>query len=223
MANEEENEKKGKRGQFPRKQLEKLDTKHNLKNTAIKSITQIGITVVGGSVGTAVLGKWSFLTGLGLIGFGNYKDVSWMAPLGTGMMASALTLPEEPASTAAFSWAEESKEIKQRLVNMKESFLGKTYLNKIFTQTAASNSNPPTKTTQRMIAQPEEEVSTTENVNGFEEPLAGSEETLDQIEKQLIASAREFQKKQQATPVKPVEGVEPELMGLGELVDFTHM
>src|SRR6185312_6161237 len=163
----------------------------------------------------AVLGKWSFLTGLGLVGIGNFKDVSWMAPLGTGMMASALTLPEEPANTAPFSFSEEAKTVKQRLVNMKESFLSKTYLDKLFHTTTASNGSGSSKTNQRTIAQPEE--NTTENVNGFEEALATSNETLDEIEKQLIASARAYQQRQQ-TPAKPVEGTEPEMMGLGEEV-----
>lgn len=149
-----------------------------------------------------------------------------MAPLGTGMMASALTLPEEPASTAPFSMTEEVKEAKQRLVNLKEAFLSKTYLNKIFHTTPAGNSNnggTPPKTTQRTIEQPEEAAVNTENVNGFEESLASSTETLDEIEKQLIASAREYQKKQQQTPAKPVEGTEPEMMGLNEEIDFSNM
>lgn len=224
MANDEE--KKGKRGLTPKKILQELETKHNLKNTAIKSVTQIGITVVGGSVGTAALGKWSFLTGLTLIGIGNYKDIAWMAPLGTGMMASSLTLPEEPASTAPFSMTEEVKEAKQRFVNLKEAFLSRTYLNKVFTSsTASSGSNSgSSKTTQRTIANSGEEDTSNSNVNGLEEPLTNGSDTLDEIEKQLIASAREYQKKQQVqTPVKPIEGIEPEMMGLGEEVDFSRM
>ena len=211
MANE-------KKGISPKDILEKIETKHNVKNTFIKSGTQIGLTVVGGSIGTVVLGKWSFLTGLSLIGIGNYKDVAWLAPIGTGMMASALMLPDEPASTTPFDIKEEGKKIEQRFVNLKDSFLSKTYLNKVFQKKTASSDSPP-KTTQRTITSGEEENVI---VNGIDE-LANDEQTLDQIEQQLIASAREFQKKQTPVIAKPVEGVEPELMGLHEEIDFTSM
>ncbi len=216
MPEEEEKGKKSK--DTPKHILQEMPTLDNAKNTLIKSVTQIGLTVVGGTVLTTLLGKPSFLLGASLVGAGNYKEISWLAPLGTGMMASALMQPEEPTSTTPFSWADEQVKIKKRFVGLKESFMSKTYLDKVFTSTTSSPSTGGNKSSQRTI----ESGNASEedgNVNGIDD-LSSDTETLDKIEQQLIASAREFQKKQND---KQVQGVEPDLMGLNDEVDFTHM
>lgn len=213
MADEEEKGKKFKH--TPKHILHEMPTLDNTKNTVIKSVTQIGLTVVGGTVLTALLGKPSFLLGLTMIGAGNYKEISWLAPLGTGMMASALMQPEEPASTTPFSWADEQVKVQKRFVGLKESFMSKSYLDNIFTSTTSSGSSG-SKASQRTIESGNEGDG---NVNGIDD-LSADTETLDKIEQQLIASAREFQKKQNE---KQVQGVEPDLMGLNDEVDFTNM
>ena len=211
--------KKGKKSKFkykPGQVLEKMPTEGNLKNTAIKSVAQIGIAVGGGAIGTAVLGKYAFLTGLGLIGLGNYKGISWMAPLGTGMMASSLMVAEEAVGLTGqvegFDLKTEASKAKQRLIQLKDNFLSHTYLNKVFKKKQAAQNS----TSQRKGENGTED--NTEQVNGLNDVPASTE--LDNIEKQLIASAVNFHKKEQS---KQVEGADADLTGLEAEVDFSSM
>jgi hypothetical protein len=215
MANEEG---KSKLKYTPSYLLEDIEAKGNFKNTAIKSTAQVLIGVGGGAIGTAILGKYAFITGLGLIGLGNYKGISWMTPLGSGMMASSLMLAEDAvglSGTEGFDLKTEASKAKQRLLKLKENFLSHTYLDKVFKKKAA--------TTQKQVADKQKVESDTEDdtqeVKGLNDVPASTE--LDNIEKQLMASAMAFQKKQQGE--NQVEGVDPELMGLEAEVDFSNM
>ena len=217
MANEEVNKEKT----MPMKKLLRIEGKENFKTALVKSGTQIGVTVVGGALGTVLLGKWSFLTGLSLVGLGNLKGISWLAPLGTGMMASALFLPAEPPSTGPFSMSTETAKVIKRADDLKENFLSATYLNKIFTSraNAGTGSGSSTKSTQREISSGEENAQAA--VNGIDAPAESDLEKLNKIEQQLVASAMEYQRNQKAQ--QAVQGVDPELMGLESEVDFSSM
>jgi hypothetical protein len=64
-----------------------VNPKGDMKKAALKTFAEVGISVIGGGVAGAVIGKPSFLIGLVLAGVGYYKGVSWLAPLGLGMMS----------------------------------------------------------------------------------------------------------------------------------------
>lgn len=203
--------KKSKSKFKPNEWLE-METKGNLKDTAIKTGTQFGAGVVGGAVLTAVMGKWSFLPALILMSAGNYADKPVISTLGTGMAASSLTLAVDDAlnGVEGFDLKTEAGKAKQRLINLKDAFMSRTYLNKVF----AKKEKKDEKKTQRKVSSGEE---LPEEMNGLNEP--GMTE-LENVEKQLIASAMEFQKKQQS---KQMEGTDPDLMGLEAEVDFSTM
>jgi len=203
--------KKSKSTFKPNEWLE-METKGNLKDTAIKTGTQFGAGVVGGAVLTAVMGKWSFLPALILMSAGNYADKPVISTLGTGMAASSLTLAVDDALNGAegFDLKTEAGKAKQRLINLKDAFMSRTYLSKVF----AKKEKKDEKKTQRKVSGGEE---LPEEMNGLNEP--GMTE-LENVEKQLIAEAIAFQKKQRG---KQMEGIDPDLMGLEAEVDFSTM
>jgi hypothetical protein len=55
------------------------NTKGKGKETVYKTLANVGVAVIGGGLVTAIIGKPSFLLGLGLTGLGYYKDISWLA------------------------------------------------------------------------------------------------------------------------------------------------
>ena len=196
--------------------LKDMKTKGDMKNTAIKTATQVGIGVVGGGILSAIIGKPSFLIGLTLAGIGNYNDNSWLAPLGIGMMASSHIAPNtSESSVSGFDLKEQGEKIKERLAALKDSFMSKTYMDKIFkgkpTATKGSEAN-----TRKSFS---EEIPETEEItNGFGN-LTQSENTLNQIEQQLVASAMEFQR---SRGNRQTQGVDAELMGMEGDVDFSR-
>lgn len=222
MANDEEGKKS--KDLSVRHLLERIEAKGSIKNTALKSTTQVAIGVGGGAVGAAILGKWSFIPGLLLIGWGNYKDIPWMAPMGIGMAASSLTLVADDGlkgveGAEGFDLKTEATKAKQRLINLKDAFMSRTYLDKIFKKKEAGENKNKGGASQRTIESGTEEKP--EDVNGLQDVPADAAQELENVEKGLIASAMEFQKKQQG---KQVEGVvEPDLMGLVEEVDFSKL
>jgi len=195
--------------------LRKIDATGNPKNTLIKSGAHLVLGVGAGTVATCIIGKWGFFAGLGLIGLGCYKDLSWAVPLGIGMSASALMLAKEETvqGVEGIDLNAAMSKAKERLVGLKDSFMDKTYMDKVF--------KPKTdkKAENKRISSSEQ---TSEDVNGLsEEPV--SEEAIEEIEKQLVASAMEFQRKQNAESSRQMEGATcPDPMGFEE-VDFSAM
>lgn len=191
--------------------LRKMQSKGHLKNAAIKTGANLVIGVGAGTVGTCLLGKWGFLAGLGLIGLGCYKDLSWAVPVGIGMSSSALMLVKDSTAreSGEFDLNTEVAKAKSRLSALSESFMSKSYMDKIF---------KGKQTEQKRISAGEDESA---DVSGLgESPV--SEETLQEIEKQLVASAMEYQRKQNAESPRQMEGAyDPDLMGLE--VDFDRM
>lgn len=211
MATNEEGKKS--KSYFSANEWLKMESKGNLKKTAIKTGTQLGAGVIGGSVMATIMGKWSFLPALLLMGVGNYTEKPVVSTLGTGMAASSLTLAVDGAlqGVEGFDLKTEAGKAKQRLISLKDAFLSQTYLDKVFKRKEAKKGGASQRKVESGGQQPEE-------INGLEAP-AGTE-LLDDIEKQLIASAMEYQRKQQS---KQVEGADPDLMGLEAEVDFSTL
>jgi hypothetical protein len=192
--------------------LRKIDSTDNLKNTAIKTGAHLVIGVGAGTIGTCFLGKWGFLAGIGLIGLGCYKDLSWAVPMGIGMSSSALMLAKEDVSAGreGFDMNSEVAKAKSRLSALSESFMSKSYIDKIFKAKSEDG-------TKKLSAGANE----SEDISGLGVPV--SEETLQEIEKQLVASAMEYERNNHAESSRQMEGtLEPEMMGL-EDVDYSRM
>lgn len=192
--------------------LRKLNATGNPKNTLIKTGAHMVIGVGAGTVGTCILGKWGFLAGLGLIGLGCYKDLSWAVPVGIGMSSSALMLAREEETareSSGFDLNTEVAKAKTRLSALTDSFMSKSYMGKIFKGKQTEQ--------QRMSAGGEK----SGDVSGFGELPAG-EQTLEEVEKQLVAQAMEFERKQNEDSSEVSGTYDPELMGLNA-VDFSRM
>jgi hypothetical protein len=68
--------------------VHKLETKGSAKNSAIESLKDLVVGVVGGGVAGAAFGKPSLLFGLGTSLIGHYMGSSTATSFGLGMMAS---------------------------------------------------------------------------------------------------------------------------------------
>ena len=109
------------------------DTKGKGKETIYKTLANASVAVLGGGLVSAVIGKPSFFVGMGLTGLSYYKDISWLAPLGIGMMASSHLVPNESdPNSSGFSVKQEVQDVKNRFTSLKESLLSKTYIDKIY-------------------------------------------------------------------------------------------
>lgn len=164
-----------------------INPKGDMKKAALKTLAVTGLSVIGGGLAGAALGKPSFLVGLVLAGVGYYKGVSWLAPMGLGMMSTSHLNPDT----------------KSRVLSFKDSLLQKTYLDKIIPSKKASSN--------RLIAD--------ESTEGFGSTQANLN-ALDDVEKQLNASAKSFYGRSGNAPSRslftPIEG------GIDEL-DFSGM
>lgn len=164
-------------------------TNGNVKDSLLKTATLIGVSYVGGNLLTAVIGKPSFWLGAGLTFMGCYKeDNYWLAPLGLGMM----TAPVSKGET-----------IQDRLIEAKDDFLSKTYLDKVIPSTTKSGSS------KRLINQQSEE--TTEGFGSVSDNL----NVLNQVEQQLISSAMTAQNRQSSTT--SVRGYDSEMNGVDDI------
>jgi hypothetical protein len=175
------------------------NTKGKGKETIYKTLANVGVAVIGGSLATVVIGKPSFLVGLGLTGYGYYKDISWLAPLGIGMMASSHLVPNESdPNSSGFSVKQEVEDVKNRFTSLKESLLSKTYIDKIYKPKGTSNSSG-----NRTLE---------ETTNGFGSVEANLR-VLNQIEEQLVSSAMEIQNQRRD---QTTQGVNDEMEGFNE-------
>lgn len=149
--------------------LTKMETKGQLKNTAIKTLTSVGLFVIGGKLASAILGRPSFYIGLGLTGLGYYNKNSWIPAIGLGMMASSNPLNKSTSTVEGFDFKSELSEAKERVKGLKDDFLHNTYLDKFFDK-----------------KEPEG------GVTGFGNPPVNFG-MLDKLEQQIISSAMEYQ------------------------------
>lgn len=167
-------------------------TKGEIGKSLLKGLAYTGLAVGGGGIGAALIGKPSFYLGAGLTFLGFYKDNHWLSPLGLGMMASSHLVPtSELKGLEGLDFKQEGRNIKNRLVALKDSFLSKTYLDKVI---PASKPKPPA-------------IASEETTNGFGSVNANIN-ALDEIEQQLVNQAIRTQSPQGRRSVNGLEAVE---------------
>ncbi len=89
-------QKKGGKNKFAQKAKQagfidfhqRLQTKDNIKNSALETGKDLLIGVIGGGVAGAAIGKPSLLVGIGLTGAGHFTDNHLLKLFGIGLMAS---------------------------------------------------------------------------------------------------------------------------------------
>lgn len=190
MSREANNIKKAKWKAYA---LAEMKTESNIKNTAIKTVVETGLSVlVGGAIGSFV-GRPSFLVGLAATGLGHWFGISYLPPIGIGMMASSNVMGIDK-QVGGFDLAGGT----DRLKEFGNSLLHRTYLDKIFKKKSSAN----------------KEIE--EGTSGFgdveEQNLA-----LSDIENQLARSAMNFQRQRGRRPIvtEEVQGTEePDFSGM---------
>lgn len=183
-------ELKLKKQRWKAKALGELKTEGSIKNTGIKTGVELLLSVlVGGAIGSFV-GRPSFLLGLGATATGHYLGASWLPPVGIGMMAASN--PMGVNTVGGFDLAGG----KERLINFKDSLLHRTYLDKIFKKKSGKESEDGT--------------------SGFG---IVSEQTLNEVERQLVQSAMQFQRQRGQSTA----GFEDDMQGVENEPDFSGM
>ena len=155
-----------KKAQLKSKFLEEK-SEGDLKNSGLKTLADIGLSViVGGGLG-AVIGKPAFLIGLGGTFAGHYTGINWITPIGVGMMASSNLIGGD--SVSGF----DLQGVKDRLMDFKDSLLQRTYLDKVI-----KKKSPVTD----------------EGTSGLGN-VAEYNKALKDVEEQLVQSAMDFQRR----------------------------
>jgi hypothetical protein len=162
--------KKAKRNGFMQGFSSQLDTKGNVKNTALETGKDILVGVLGGGLIGAAIGKPSLIVGIVTTGVGHYSGNKLTQLLGLGIMAA-----NGFQKNATVSGLEGLDGVKERIQAYKESFSEKLYLDKIKKKTSSSGTT-----------------SGFGDLQYFSYPN-GDLAALDAIEDQLTDSAMQFQ------------------------------
>jgi len=180
-----------------------LETKGDIKNTAIETLKDVVIGVVAGGVAGSAIGRASLLIGAAVTGLGHYYKSRLASVFGIGMMAAnGFQQTDSQMKGTPKGGLEGALEgAKERVMNFKDTFTQKIYLDKIM--------------------KPKEEKKTDESTKGIGEvqyftypekkELEGATEkeldltALDRIEKQVAESGAEFQKKQMSGEISSDE------------------
>lgn len=178
-----------------------LETKGDLKNTAIETAKDLIVGVFGGGIVGAALGRTSLLVGTAINGIGHYTKSRIASVFGIGMMASNGF--QKPADQVTGTEKQGILDgVKERLLAYKDSFLTKLYVDKIM----------------KKKQQPSDDgASGVGEVKYFVYPGNKNKEIdlseLERIENQVAESAKQFAEKQQAAGLNgTVEIIDPEEM-----------
>jgi hypothetical protein len=163
--------------------IHKQETKGDAKNSAIETVKDLVIGVVGGGLAGAAFGKPSLLLGLGTSLMGHYLGSSATTSFGMGMMASGgyQITSNAVSGTKGLGTIEAAKErIKTFGQNLKQRF----YLDKII---------------KKKTAEKESGTNGLGNVQHFKYPSEEKEldlGALDNIEDQIALEAEKMQQRQ---------------------------
>jgi len=156
---------------------QKLPTEKNASNTAIETIKDVVICVLGGGLVGAAIGKPSLLVGLGVTGAGHYTGSRAAAMLGLGIMAAnGFQSNKSVNGMDGFDIAS----VKDRIMTYKNNFVGKLYLDKLIPGKAPAEVTNGFGELQYF--------NYPNDVSGMNDELSGELSALDRIERQLEES-----------------------------------
>lgn len=113
-----------------------LDTKGNVKNTALETGKDILVGVLGGGLIGAAIGKPSLIVGIVTTGVGHYSGNKLTQLLGIGLMAA-----NGFQKNTTVSGLEGMDGVKERVQAFKESLSDKFYLDKIKKKTSSGTTS----------------------------------------------------------------------------------
>ncbi len=167
-------------------------TGEKVKDSVVQTGKDLLIGVIGGGIAGAVIGKSSLLIGAGITGYGHYANKPTLSTFGIGMMAaSGFNAGTNPTNGVdGFS----KEDVKARLMNFKDSFTSKLFLNKIIKK----------KT--------EESANGVGAVQYYEYPNENKEldfSALDRLQTQVIQSGIDYKKSMQGIESRSEESAKP--------------
>ena len=165
-----------------------LETKGDMKNTAIETVKDIGVGVIGGGVVGAMIGKASLAVGALIAGVGHYTKSRLTSIFGIGMMASG-GLPQSsatPATPVSGTGNQDVIEgIKERVLNFKDTLQQKLFLDKILKKKTA----PVVQQTTNGVGEVQYFAAPQSTENLFGEGLPSAElDILKQFQQQITKS-----------------------------------
>ena len=109
-----------------------------VKDSLIQTGKDLLIGVIGGGIAGAVIGKSSLLIGAGVTGYGHYANKPTLTTFGIGMMAaSGFNAGVTTQGIDGFS----AEDVKARIMNFKDSFTSKLFLDKIIKKKTEDGAN----------------------------------------------------------------------------------
>jgi hypothetical protein len=172
-----------------------LPTKGDAKNSAIESVKDLIIGVIGGGAAGAAIGKPSLLVGLGTSLIGHYMGSSMATSFGLGMMASGGYQIAGLSGTQPEGLEGAKERIKAFGSNLKQ----RLYVDKFIKPKEIA----PAK---------EESTNGMGNVQYFNYPSQTTEgldmNALDNLEREIAKSGEQFQQKQMSGADDDISGIE---------------
>lgn len=165
---------------------ETQETKGDIKGSLIETGKDVLMVVCGGAIGS-VIGRASFISGLGVTTIGHYSKNRWVTTLGIGMMAA----PIIPTTSTAINGTPTSglEGAKERLLAFKDDMAQKLFLDKIKKHdSATSTTDSSTMGEVQYFNYPEDSME-----------LSASEldmRALDELEEKINTSASNYEAKQ---------------------------
>ena len=109
-----------------------------VKDSVIQTGKDLLIGVIGGGIAGAVIGKSSLLIGAGVTGYGHFAKKPMLSTFGIGMMAaSGFNAGATTQGIDGFS----AEDVKARIMNFKDSFTSKLFLDKIIKKKTDDGAN----------------------------------------------------------------------------------
>ena len=128
--------RKAKRKGFMQDFGSQLNTKGNIKNTALETGKDILVGVLGGGLIGAAIGKPSLIIGIVTTGLGHYSGNKLTQLLGLGIMAA-----NGFQKNTSVSGIEGLEGVKERVQAFKESFSEKLFLDKLKKKTSSGTTS----------------------------------------------------------------------------------
>jgi len=152
-----------------------LETKGDPKNTAIETVKDVVVGVVGGGLVGAAIGKPSFLVGLGVTGMGHYTGHRLASLFGVGLMAANGFQNKSVSGVDGLSM----DAVKERVTAYSQNLKEKLYLDKV----PFLNKNKASETTNGMGEL--QFFNHANDMNGAYNELHNELAALDHIERQI--------------------------------------
>ena len=182
-----------------------LETKGDLKNTAIETLKDVVIGVVAGGVAGSAIGRASLVIGAAVTGLGHYYKSRLASVFGVGMMAAnGFQQTDEQMKGTTKDGLEGTLEgAKERVMNFKDSFSQKLFLDKILKSKKQEEKKDDTKGVGdvQYFTYPENK----ELGEGSQQELDLT--ALDRLEKQIAESGKNFVKRNEGTGYLPQEAM----------------